>query len=246
MGLLDYIRANTPRATTPRVKPGKVFNEGLLNPNAYNKPAADRFKDSLFGGLGIVPGVGDVASAAESADLFNRGENFAGSMAALGALPFVPAMGGVIRYHGGNDIFDVFNVKSKSVNDMGLLGDVPTERHGAFVTNKPNFAAEYGNVTKWDVKPKNTAKINDSLRDEFLETLDPFGAERDLWLRAKYGSKQDWLLFEDDLGQRFTDFLKSKGFDSAMFNESIPTKTGKEVSGQTTVILDPSIAKKLK
>ncbi len=97
MGLLDYIRANTPRATRPNASPAKVFNEGLLNPNAYNKPAADRFKDSMFGLLGVIPGVGDAASAAESADLFNRGDNFAGSMAALGALPMVPAMGGIVK-----------------------------------------------------------------------------------------------------------------------------------------------------
>jgi hypothetical protein len=95
MGLLDYIRANTPRSTRPAVNPATVFNEGLLNPNAYNKPAADRFKDSLFGGLGIIPGVSDAASAAQAADIFNRGENFAGSMAALGALPIVPNIAGM-------------------------------------------------------------------------------------------------------------------------------------------------------
>ena len=99
MGLLDdfksYIKANTPRSTRPKVKPSDVVRAGLLDPNEYNAPAANRFKDSMFGLLGIVPGVGDAASAAESADLFNRGEKFAGSLAALGALPLVPAIGGM-------------------------------------------------------------------------------------------------------------------------------------------------------
>ena len=104
MGLLDqlqaYIKANTPRSTRPVAKPADVIDAGLLNPNKYNAPAANRFKDSAFGLLGIVPGVGDAASAAESADLFNRGENFAGSLAALGALPLVPAIGGMLKQGG--------------------------------------------------------------------------------------------------------------------------------------------------
>lgn len=113
MGLLDYIKANTPRATRPVANPLTVINQGLLNPNQYNAPAANRFKDSMFGLLGIVPGVGDAASAAESADLFNRGENVAGSMAALGALPLVPSLGGLFAhtvYHGSPHKFTKFDM----------------------------------------------------------------------------------------------------------------------------------------
>ena len=85
MGLMDSLKLA-----------GRVFNEGLLNPNQFNAPAANRFKDSAFGLLGLVPGVGDAASAAESADLFNRGESIAGSASALGALPLVPSIGGML------------------------------------------------------------------------------------------------------------------------------------------------------
>lgn len=94
-GLLDYIDANTPRHAGALPTVGRVVYQGLINPNRFNKPSADRFKESTFGLLGIVPGVGDYASVVESADLFNRGENFAGTMAALGALPLVPAIGGM-------------------------------------------------------------------------------------------------------------------------------------------------------
>lgn len=94
MGLLDqwealkgYIQANTPRNTRPAVSPTQVFKEGLLNPNKYNAPAANRLKDSAFGLLGIVPGVGDAASAVESADLFKRGDKVGGFLSGLGALP---------------------------------------------------------------------------------------------------------------------------------------------------------------
>lgn len=94
-GLLDYIDANTPRHAGALPTVGRVVDQGLINPNRFNKPSADRFKESTFGLLGIVPGVGDYASVVESADLFNRGEKFAGGMAALGALPLVPAIGGM-------------------------------------------------------------------------------------------------------------------------------------------------------
>lgn len=101
MGLLDqfkaYVQANTPRATTPRVSPGKVINQGLLNPNQFNAPAANRFKDSLFGGLGIVPGVGDVAAGMEAADLWNRGDKGMAALAGLGMLPIIPSMVGLAK-----------------------------------------------------------------------------------------------------------------------------------------------------
>lgn len=89
----DYIAANTPRSTRPVAKPGDVLREGLLDPNKFNAVAANRFKDSVFGLLGGVPGVGDAASAVEAADLLNRGEKFGAGLAALGALPLVPAIG---------------------------------------------------------------------------------------------------------------------------------------------------------
>lgn len=90
--LMGYIDANTPRATRPVAKPSKVINEGLINPNKYNAPAANRFKDSAFGLLGVVPGVDTPAGFVEGADLINRGEPLAGAMSiAGGVLPFVPA-----------------------------------------------------------------------------------------------------------------------------------------------------------
>lgn len=99
MGLLDdlqqYVKANTPRSTRPRVSPSTVFNQGLLNPNQFNRPQADRLKDSAFGLLGIVPGVGDVAAGAEAADLYNRGHPYLAGLSALGTLPLIPAMGGM-------------------------------------------------------------------------------------------------------------------------------------------------------
>ena len=109
---------------------GQVFNEGLLNPNQYNAPAANRFKDSAFGLLGALPGVGDAASAAESADLFNRGENFAGGLAALGALPLVPSFAGMVK-QGGNAIDAL-----RPVDASGLLGKVDNSGMNVDVVQK--------------------------------------------------------------------------------------------------------------
>jgi hypothetical protein len=114
MGLLDqinaYIQANTPRNTRPAVSPATVINEGLLNPNQFNAVAANRFKDSLFGGLGIVPGVGDVASGMQAVDFWNRGEKLNAGLAGLGALPFIPALGAHTAYHSSPHKFDKFDM----------------------------------------------------------------------------------------------------------------------------------------
>ena len=122
MGLLDqfkaYVQANTPRNTRPRVSPAKVLDEGLLNPNQYNAVAADRFKDSMFGLLGIVPGVGDASSAVEAADLFNRGENFSGGLAALGALPMIPSLAGMVKQ--GGKAADALSYPRKKIKFDGV------------------------------------------------------------------------------------------------------------------------------
>lgn len=103
MSLLDdkwgqlkaYIEANTPKNTRPAVSPAKVIDQGLINPNKYTAPSANNFKDSALGLLGVVPGVGDVASGVQAADYWNRGEKGNAMLAGLGALPLVPAIGGM-------------------------------------------------------------------------------------------------------------------------------------------------------
>lgn len=123
----SYVEANSPKnmglAQALR-NSAKVVDDGLLNPNKYNAPAANRFKDSVFGLLGIVPGVGDAASAAEAADLFNRGEKFAGGMAALGALPLVPAIGGMFIGKGAKT-WDV--LKAQQAEELLKQGIDPRE-----------------------------------------------------------------------------------------------------------------------
>lgn len=76
---------------------GHVVNTGLINPNQYNAPQANRFKESLFGGLGLVPGVGDAVSAIQAADYWNQGDKANAGLAGLGALPLIPSLAGVTK-----------------------------------------------------------------------------------------------------------------------------------------------------
>ena len=85
--LAAYRGANTPRNTRQPVSPSRVMNEGLINPNQYNAPAADRFKDSALGLLGGVPGVGDYASGVQAADYWKRGRRSRNKRRDSGGLP---------------------------------------------------------------------------------------------------------------------------------------------------------------
>jgi hypothetical protein len=170
-----------------------------LNPNAYNKPAADRFKDSMFGLLGVVPGVGDAASAAESVDLFNRGENFAGSMAALGALPFIPAIGGQIVYHGSPNVFNKFDLsKAGSTTDEGALGKA------IYTSTDKKVAESWPNVYKIDEQSKNPLKIS----------MTDFSTNKKKLVRKALG------LPIDASAEIVTKTAKEKGFDSVILDYS--------------------------
>jgi hypothetical protein len=126
MELLDrlkkYIDANTPRSTRSPVNPVDVMREGLVNPNKYNAPAANRFKDSVFGLFGGIPGVGDVASGVQAADYWNRGEKGAALLAGLGAFPLVPAFAGMVK-QGGKSIDALSYVDKATKAKAGLLDD---------------------------------------------------------------------------------------------------------------------------
>jgi hypothetical protein len=142
MGLLndlqEYIKANTPRSTRPPVSPATVFNQGLLNPNQFNAPQANRFKDSLFGMAGVVPGVGDVASGMQAADFWNRGEKLNAGLSALGALPLIPALGAHTVYHGSPHKFDKFDMSK-----IGTGEGAQAYGHGLYFAESPGVAQSY-------------------------------------------------------------------------------------------------------
>lgn len=172
MGLLDqyakfrdYIAANTPRSTRPIAKPGDVLREGLLDPNKFNAVAANRFKDSMFGLLGGIPGADAPVGFTQGADYFNRGEPVAGAVSvASGVLPFIPPtaaglftlakvadrigaplptgparkQAGAIVYHGSPHKFDKFDMSK-----IGTGEGAQAYGHGLYFAESPAVATDY-------------------------------------------------------------------------------------------------------
>lgn len=172
MGLLDqyakfrdYIAANTPRSTRPVAKVGDVLREGLLSPNKFNAPAANGFKDSVFGLLGGIPGAGAPVGFTQGADYFNRGEPVAGAVSiASGVLPFIPTtaaglftlakvadrigmplpagpakkQAGAIVYHGSPHKFNKFDMSK-----IGTGEGAQAYGHGLYFAESPAVATDY-------------------------------------------------------------------------------------------------------
>lgn len=147
-------------------------------------------------------------------------------------------------YHGTDGEFDPSEWRTvNESHNTTTFGVVETTRHGIFLTDSPDFARQYGrNMIKVKAKLRRTAKMTPELKRRFVETLDPF-TERDLWLLARH-SQHDWGLFEGELGGRFAGWLKSSGYDSISFDETLPTDSG-EVSGRTVVVFDPALLRRI-
>ena len=138
-------------------------------------------------------------------------------------------------FHGTDKSFDLRDMSevNKSTNSTAI-GWYDVTRHGIFLTNNENFAKQYGkNILSLTVDIKNPALINEDIQYDFVSTLDPF-QERELWLQAKHAQKT-WNLFDGDVGERFVNFLKQKGYDGAIFEDMITQENGEEVEGTTYV-----------
>ena len=143
-------------------------------------------------------------------------------------------------YHGTNNEFNPQNWRS--VNDSTnttTFALVKTTRYGIFLTNNQNFAKEFGSkIIKVKANLQNTAILNKELKSNFVNSIDPY-SERELWLLAKY-SQHSWGLFENAVGEKFVQWLKNEGYDSATFDETIPINES-EVEGTTIVVFNPKL-----
>jgi hypothetical protein len=145
-------------------------------------------------------------------------------------------------FHGSRSNVGISELKTKgeSVNST-VLGEYGTTRHGLFLTDNPEVAKSYGdNLLKVNIKIKKLANLDGNIPywEDFVDTIDAF-KERDLWLQTK-GVRHQWQHFENKLGERFTEYLKKKGFDGAMFDEYTTNALGGEISGKTHVVFDKS------
>jgi hypothetical protein len=144
-------------------------------------------------------------------------------------------------YHGSRGAVNVSELKTvnDSFNFMGFT-NVPTVRHGVFLTDNPKFAKSYGdNVMEIGIETKGLADLNDGyLQSKFTKSLDPY-KERDLWIQAS-NTRKPWLLFENKLGERFKHYLQDKGYKGAKFVEYTVDDNDKELKGNTYVVFDNS------
>ena len=136
-----------------------------------------------------------------------------------------------------------FNEVTQSKNSYGILGNVDVTRHGVFFSDSKDFSSDYGkNVGEFSLDAKKVADLSASPGGEhspivydFINSLDPSGPDRETMMSVKFSSPwKPWLLFDGDVGKKFTGWLKSNGYDAAKFPEE--SETGK--SGTTFVALD--------
>lgn len=140
-------------------------------------------------------------------------------------------------YHGSDSEFDRPKLGHKGINSFGILGQYSTNRFGIFFSDSKEFANQYGkHVNEFYVKLENPLELTRDVRLDFLETIDAFD-ERELWLAVKY-IRQEWQLFDGTVGERFVKWVLSQGYDSAVFEETVETSTGEELSGNTYVVFD--------
>ncbi len=107
----------------------------------------------------------------------------------------------LVVWHGTNSSFDVFKIRSSSVNAT-TFGPVEADRSGIFVSDNPEFSREFGkHLLPLYARIESPVEIGVGFRNvilNFAETIDP-RAERELWLLATHASRP-WQLFDGQLG----------------------------------------------
>ena len=157
---------------------------------------------------------------------------------------FIENQQGLVLYHGTNNEFDIQNIKTnnESYVNFGLLGNVSVNRHGIFFSDNKEFSKQFGeNILTCHVVINNPAHMSDALINSFVDTIDPW-KERELWIEAK-NARHDWQYFDEGLGERFVQWLKSEGYDGAVFEEETELDNGDWATGNTYVVFDPSQVK---
>lgn len=120
----------------------------------------------------------------------------------------------IIVYHGSENNSHKLLPTHIGTNSFSL-GNIDVDRYGIFLSDNPEFAKEYGNnVKKFHINLKNPAIITSDLKQQFINTLDPFGEDREIWIWAKNAS-YDWQYFDNKLGERFVKWLQEEGYDGA-------------------------------
>jgi hypothetical protein len=131
---------------------------------------------------------------------------------------------------------------SRQVGSTNAFGDVENTRYGVFLSDNKDISRQFGTqVDPYTLDIRNTADLDTpAIRDQFSAGIDQ-SVDPDLFALARL-TKEPWQFFDGRLGERFTQFLRSQGYDSARFLErmSDPANDNLPISGRTTVALDPA------
>lgn len=85
-----------------------------------NNPRNAEFLDAVFGLGGIVPGVGDYLSALEAKYRWDQGDKLGAGLAGLGALPLIPAIGGMFIGKGAKTWDVLKNAEAVKMEQAGV------------------------------------------------------------------------------------------------------------------------------
>ena len=159
-----------------------------------------------------------------------------------------------VWYHGARQ--DHGFADSHKGENSHEFGEYDSVRYGSFFSDSKEFAGLYGDVKAYRISPKKTWGIkgdeiylNGNVLAQFVDYHlnrhnDAPDQDRELGLNARsvmWGDWQFWNLFEDELGEAFTKWLRKAGYDSVIFEEYHEDDDGNEVGGTTLVALDRNI-----
>ena len=144
----------------------------------------------------------------------------------------------VIAFH-GTEKPKIFT-KQHAGNNSHTFGAYNSTRYGTFFSDNREFAKIYGNHVR-DFK-LNINNIADNLPElayrYYNEDPDNLReTDRSLWLDFR-NVRNEWMLFEDDMGEIFVPWLIEQGYDGAKFEEWHEVESN-EISGTTYVVFDP-------
>lgn len=153
-------------------------------------------------------------------------------------------------YHGSQEDAPNFIIGHQG-NNSNFLGNYSSKRYGVFLSNNPKFAQQYGKVGKYEVDTVHILPPQGvrGLVDGFVDSLDPFGEDRGIWLEARNvqtGAWPLWRMFDDELGERFYEYAKDD-YDAIEFEEDHDDEAEENgsVNSLTTVVLNPSVIKRV-
>jgi len=154
-----------------------------------------------------------------------------------------------ILYHGTGSDFTEFKSGLPTADDWGLFGNIPTERHAIFFAEEKDFANEFAKardskrVIPAYINAKKPLVFDDAFDkyDELMDLKDPTDEQKEDRQTYRYiwNLRDKWEAFDGESGKEFVDWMRRKGYDSAILSE-----TGYGLEGEPTqdvwAVLDPS------